>query len=612
MRIKSIEFQNNPILGNLNLNFTSPEGNIIDTIIFAGENGCGKSTILNSIYDFSLFTVNASEFEERRIFTFEFNAEEISILQKNISVATPIKFAEHDVQNEFTISFQFPWKDWNNITTHYKFQNGGDIYAISSSVFHEQNIKPLFSSIFSDVEIHFSPAIITATTSIELDEKMSTSKKTSTSLATEITQMLIDVHSSDASDYLEYANNHIGTPIESKDLYKRTNRFKDAFSFMFEKKSYKGIKNIAGTKAVIFEENGIEIPINKLSSGEKQIVFRGSFLLKDQKSNFGTLVLIDEPEISLHPTWQLKILEYYKKLFTNVDGKQTSQIFVVTHSPFIIHNNNRYNDKIIILKKDKEGNIITQDSQEFYNWSPSSIVEKAFDIEFYKNGDIPLIITEGKTDWKHLKNAITKFTEQNKFTDLKFKFLEFDDDTTVTGDSDLRKICNSLSKIPKDKPVICIFDRDIPETIKTMHDDFKGFKAWGNNTFSFCIPIPAHRTDYRYVTIESYYTNDEIRTTDNNGRRIFLSSEFSERSGKHTVNQLINCTNNSYLRGNTDEVNSKIVDSNVYDENENNIALSKSDFANYIFANQKEFSTFDVSEFEAVFNIIEQIIKNNI
>lgn len=68
-----------------------------------------------------------------------------------------------------------------------------------------------------------------------------------------------------------------------------------------------------------------------MSSGEKQIIYRGGFLLKDAAAMNGAFVFIDEPEISLHPRWQ-KIMDYYKGIFTDENGIQTSQIFVVTHS----------------------------------------------------------------------------------------------------------------------------------------------------------------------------------------------------------------------------------------------------------------------------------------
>lgn len=62
-------------------------------------------------------------------------------------------------------------------------------------------------------------------------------------------------------------------------------------------------------------------------------------------------MFIDEPEISLHPLWQQKVLDYYKAMFTDAAGVQTSQIFCVTHSPFVIHSNRRRDDKVIVMKR---------------------------------------------------------------------------------------------------------------------------------------------------------------------------------------------------------------------------------------------------------------------
>ena len=49
IKIKSIKFQKYPVLGNLCLDFCDKNGNPADTIIIAGENGKGKTTILNEI-----------------------------------------------------------------------------------------------------------------------------------------------------------------------------------------------------------------------------------------------------------------------------------------------------------------------------------------------------------------------------------------------------------------------------------------------------------------------------------------------------------------------------------------------------------------------------------
>mgnify|MGYP004558785137 CR=1 FL=1 len=50
LKIKSIKFKNHPILKNLELNFCDANGKAVDTIIIAGENGTGKSSILNYLY----------------------------------------------------------------------------------------------------------------------------------------------------------------------------------------------------------------------------------------------------------------------------------------------------------------------------------------------------------------------------------------------------------------------------------------------------------------------------------------------------------------------------------------------------------------------------------
>ena len=49
-KIRKIKFQDHPILKNLELDFCGTDGSAVDTVIFAGENGTGKSTILDSMY----------------------------------------------------------------------------------------------------------------------------------------------------------------------------------------------------------------------------------------------------------------------------------------------------------------------------------------------------------------------------------------------------------------------------------------------------------------------------------------------------------------------------------------------------------------------------------
>ncbi|MEN8217288.1 MAG: AAA family ATPase [Pseudomonadota bacterium] len=82
-------------------------------------------------------------------------------------------------------------------------------------------------------------------------------------------------------------------------------------------------------KEAIFESfNRKKVGMNDLSHGEKQLFYQAVYLnnLKLQNS----IIIVDEPETSLHPSWQQAILKLYQK-----SGKN-NQIIVATHSPFLI------------------------------------------------------------------------------------------------------------------------------------------------------------------------------------------------------------------------------------------------------------------------------------
>lgn len=144
-----------------------------------------------------------------------------------------------------------------------------------------------------------------------------------------------------------WARKNLNKPIPQELIDTRTKRFKKAFEYMFDDLEFEGVED---NITPIFKKSGQEtsIDIYELSSGEKQIVLRGSFLLKDKNALEGVIALIEEPESSMHPRWQAKIFDYYTKLFKNEQEEQTSQIFMVTHSDYVLKRGLQDEDTLVI------------------------------------------------------------------------------------------------------------------------------------------------------------------------------------------------------------------------------------------------------------------------
>ena len=314
-KIRKVEFINHPILGDLTLDFCDASGHAVDTVIFAGENGVGKSTILNALYELSANNTKT-----------ELNLE----IERTEGIEV----------------LQYRRDERNNLI--YVFDSTKSGYYIGSDDFKQIYN---FHGIFSDVDINFHSNDLSNVTSLALDQKIE-SRRSSNNLPTEIKQLLIDIQALDDADIAYWVKHNFGVNTDKMVISERIPRFTKAFAGMFDNLEYDRIENVDGHKEILFSKSGHNIPIDALSSGEKQIVYRGCFLLKDANAMNGAFVFIDEPEISLHPKWQMKVMDYYKGIFTDESGKQTSQIFAVTHSPFIIHNENRKNDKVIVLARD--------------------------------------------------------------------------------------------------------------------------------------------------------------------------------------------------------------------------------------------------------------------
>ena len=191
----------------------------------------------------------------------------------------------------------------------------------------------------------------------------------------------------------------------------------------------------------------------------------------------GAFIFIDEPEISLHPDWQLKIMSFYKGIFTNNDGLQSSQIFTVTHSPFIIHNDNRSNDKVIVLERNDIGDVIVKDKPEYFKCDSIELIKDAFFIDFFKPNK-SIVYLEGRTDEKYFYKVIEVFNIEIPFEFKWIGYINENGQEANTGSTSLDKAFQFLVSQKLQYKNVCLYDCD------TNKQEIEK-----NNVFVRCIPI---------------------------------------------------------------------------------------------------------------------------
>lgn len=113
------------------------------------------------------------------------------------------------------------------------------------------------------------------------------------------------------------------------DLYEKVSLFKQIINDHF---SFKSV-NIDAEKGITSSdiETNIDIPLGYLSSGEQhELVLLYELLFN---VNEGALILVDEPELSLHVAWQKSFILDIQK----IQNLKHLRVIIATHSPQIIN-----------------------------------------------------------------------------------------------------------------------------------------------------------------------------------------------------------------------------------------------------------------------------------
>ena len=110
------------------------------------------------------------------------------------------------------------------------------------------------------------------------------------------------------------------------------------------------LKLVRVSKAMVFRSNGEPLSVASASSGEQQLLCSLLGLAGTLRNS--AVVLIDEPELSLHPKWQIDYAKHMVQLMTIV---KDCHVVIATHSPLIAQGFSGYGCRVTKLGSTRPG-----------------------------------------------------------------------------------------------------------------------------------------------------------------------------------------------------------------------------------------------------------------
>ena len=362
-----------------------------------------------------------------------------------------------------------------------------------------------------------------------------------------------------------------------------------------------------------------------LSTGQLALFDIFSTLVRymDRKPSAGSIIsvesikgiaVIDEADLHLHTALQRDALPSLIAMFPHV------QFIITTHSPLLLIGLEEMlgQDGMVLLELPEGDCIGLEAFSEFQRayecYRETRLHKHTIEEEVLKHSGLPLVITEGKTDWMHLKAAriaLEGNLSTHGLTMEEFDILEYSEDM---GGDELKAICKKIARVPQTRPIVFIADSDKREVTNSLSaPDGQAFKKHGNGVYSFVIPKPQFRKKEDGICVEQLYTDDVLKTaiTCNDGveRRLYLTTDFDEY-GRSQDGYFWNGAGKSRHNGSIviDGDSSKVVSSDCNDSR--NYALTKAVFAQYILDNAVVFKDNRFESFIPVLSSISDAIRD--
>ena len=149
------------------------------------------------------------------------------------------------------------------------------------------------------------------------------------------------------------------------------------------------------------------------SSGETQQLCQFISIMSTIEPN--SLVLIDEPENSSHPNWQMSYIDWLQNIFREY---RDCHFVIATHSHFLLTDMNPKWSKIVALQKNDDNLVDIADDVNTYCWSTDDILYRVFHVRTTRNRafesdamNFYKLISDGKKNTMEAKQLYSKLSQ---------------------------------------------------------------------------------------------------------------------------------------------------------------------------------------------------------
>lgn len=314
-----------------------------DVNVLVGQNGSGKSTILRAIYG----ALNPN-FQLKEDFE---NIEKMAVVLKNdgfINVGIQVKDEDSfkallskellkHLENEDVKPIKGKKEISSVIDQLVEFMDkSNEVKEIISSSTEksyvgeadDESVNRLLQPLHIEYLCTFDMMLLTKKEQNEIDGDVFTQLDLALNKEiSRLTEYQLELNNLSFNEYTDEGNAKEFITIR-KANFSHFNQFEQALNTMFNPNNKQFKISAKGKVEVYYGED--QIPLTALSSGEKQLIL--ILLRVVNTSDKPTVLLLDEPEISLHLHWQENLINIIKSI------NEQCQLIIVTHSPAIMMN----------------------------------------------------------------------------------------------------------------------------------------------------------------------------------------------------------------------------------------------------------------------------------